>query len=74
MNWFFDLSEKIVKVLTWEDRTVSSIILGVLIIAYFLLAFIPIREIVALGLVNKFRKDGTMFKRRYWSNYECARI
>jgi hypothetical protein len=67
------LTEKIYKVLIWEQPKTSDKIFYGLCIAWFAVTFIPLRLVIALAIVNKFRKGSNYYKSRYDSNYECAK-
>lgn len=70
----FDLVEKIRKLIHWEDQKSSTIALVGLLIAFFVVTFIPLRFIIILWLFGKFNKGSTYYKRRYIGNRECCRI
>mmetsp|Transcript_37548 Transcript_37548/g.49384 ORF Transcript_37548/g.49384 Transcript_37548/m.49384 type:complete len:125 (-) Transcript_37548:391-765(-) len=74
IDWLFDLIEKIAKLIYWEDQTASTITLVILLLAFFVVTFIPLRCIIILWLFGKFSKGSTYYKRRYISNRECCRI
>jgi len=48
--------------------------LVVLLLAFFVVTFIPLRSIIILWLFGKFGKGATYYKKRYISNRECCRI
>ena len=74
IDWLFDLIEKLSKLIYWEDQQASTITLVVLLLAFFVVTFIPLRFIIILWLFGKFGKGSTYYKRRYISNRECCRI
>jgi hypothetical protein len=69
-----DTVEKIKKLLTWEDTAASQKVFVVIIIAFLVLSFFPIRLIVCLGLIGKFKKGSTYYQRKHIGNKECCRI
>lgn len=66
--------EKVSKLLYWEDQQASTIVLVVLLLAFLVVTFIPLRTIIIIWLFGKFGKGSTYYKRRYISNRECCRI
>lgn len=70
----FDLVEKLRKLIYWEDQKSSTITLVVLLLAFFVVTFIPLRTIIVIWLIGKFKKGSTYYKRRYIGNRECCRI
>lgn len=70
----FDLVEKLSKLIYWENQKASTIMLFVLLIAFFVVTFIPIRGILLVWAVAKFNKGSRYYQRRYVSNRECCRI
>ena len=66
--------EKIRKLIHWEDQTSSTIVLVVLLLAFFVVTFIPLRFVIILWLFGKFKKGSTYYKTRYIGNRECCRI
>ena len=70
----FDLVEKLRKLIYWEDQKSSTITLVVLLLAFFVVTFIPLRFIIILWIIGKFNKGATYYKRRYIGNRECCRI
>ena len=70
----FDLIEKVRKLIYWEDQKASTIVLVVLLIAFFVVTFIPLRFIIVLWLFGKFGKGSKHYRRRYIGNRECCRI
>ena len=69
IGWYFDLIEKIFKVFTWQYPKTSELFFGLLIVAWMVVSFIPIRQFVAIGILAKFHKESKFFKQRYISNY-----
>ena len=57
----FDLIEKLEKLLTWQDQGASTIVLAVILIAFFVVTFIPLRMIIILWLTGKFGKGSTWY-------------
>ena len=74
IDFVFDLVEKIRKLIFWEDQTASTIVLVFLLIAFFVVTFIPLRFVIILWLFGKFSKGSRYYKRRYIGNRECCRI
>jgi len=73
-GWFFDLCQKLLKILSWEEPSESNIVLIVLIVAFLVVSFVPLRVIICLALVNKFHEGSTWYERRWISNQECCKI
>ena len=63
-----------VKTFQWNNKRTSDHILGILIIAWVVVSFVPIRVFVVLGLLKKWNVESRFYKRRYINNYECSRI
>lgn len=74
VGWYFDLVEKFVKAFSWTNVSTSSLIMYLLLVAWVVVTFIPIRGVIALGIFKKFDTESRFYKRRYISNYECSRI
>lgn len=74
VGWYFDLIEKVFKVFSWAEPQTSDLILVLLVVAFLVVSFVPIRPFVALGLIGKFNTESRFYKRRYISNYECSII
>ena len=74
MDLVLDLVEKLRKLIYWEDQKSSTITLVVLLLAFFVVTFIPLRFIIILWIIGKFNKGSTYYKRRYIGNRECCRI
>lgn len=74
IGWYFDLIEKIFKVFSWAEPQTSDLILWLLVVAWVVVSYIPIRPFVALGLIGKFNTESKFYKRRYISNYNCSMI
>lgn len=74
VNWFFDLKEKESEIKEWNEPVISTMVLTVLIIAFFAVTFLPIRPIIVFVIFSKFGKDGLKHKNRYINNVECSRI
>lgn len=74
IGWYFDLLEKIYKVFNFREADTSELILKLLVVAWLVVTFVPIRPFVALGIINKFITESRFYKRRYVSNYECSII
>lgn len=68
MNWFFDLCQKFLKILSWDEPKESNVVLIVLIVAFLVVSFVPLRVIICLALVNKFHEGSTWYERRWISN------
>jgi len=73
VGWFFDLTEKMYKMLTWEQPRTSDKILYGLCLAWFAVTFIPLRTVISLAIINKFIKGNNYFKSRWISNYQCSK-
>ena len=73
-DYAFDLIEKLEKLLTWEDQEASTVVLVVILLAFFVVTFIPLRTIICLALVAKFNKGSTWYFRKDQGNRECCRI
>ena len=69
-----DLVEKLRKLLYWEDQWASTVALVVILLAFFVVTFIPLRMVIILWLYKKFKRGSTWYKRRYIGNRECCRI
>jgi hypothetical protein len=74
VGWYFDLLEKFYKVFQYNKESTSLLISLMLVGAWVVVSFIPIRPFVALGIINKFNTESRFYKRRYISNYECSMI
>ena len=73
-DYAFDLIEKLEKLLKWEDQEASTVVLVVILLAFFVVTFIPLRTIICLALVAKFNKGSTWYRRRWVGNRECCKI
>jgi len=69
-----DTAEKMKKLLTWEDPATSQKIMFLILGAFLVVSFIPIRLIACIGLIEKFNKGSKYYKRKYIGNKECCRI
>ena len=74
MDTAFDLIEKLEKLLTWQDQDASTVVLVVILIAFFVVTFIPLRVIICLWLIGKFNKGSTWYYRKWIGNRECCKI
>ena len=74
MDNTFDLIEKLEKLLTWQDQEASTIVLVVILLAFFVVTFIPLRTIICAWLIGKFKKGSTWYYRRWVGNRECCKI
>ena len=54
VGWYFDLIDKIYKMLCWEQPRTSDKILYGLCLAWFAVTFIPLRTVISLAIINKF--------------------
>jgi hypothetical protein len=71
---FSDFVEKTEKLLCWQDRKTSSVFLLVLIVAFFVVSFLPLRYFVIVGLLLKFNRGKTYYQRRFIGNQEVCKI
>lgn len=62
VGWFFDLVEKIYRMLIWDQPKTSDKFLYGLCLAWFAVTFIPLRTVIALAIVNKFVKGSKYYK------------
>ena len=69
-----DLVEKLRKLIYWEDQKSSTIVLVVLLLAFFVVTFIPLRWIIVIALIGKFNKGSKYYRRRNMGNRETCRI
>ena len=60
--------------LTWKNRRISWLVFLVIVLAFFGASFLPIRFFVAIGLLKKFHRGSSFYKRRYYGNREAALI
>ncbi len=74
VTWFFDMCQKLMKILSWEENTASDIVLLVLIVVFLVVSFVPLRVIICAVLINKFVEGSTWYERRWISNQECCKI
>lgn len=74
VGWYFDLVEKIFKMFSYTNPSTSDLFLGIFILLFLVVSFIPIRIFVILGIIDKFQTESKFYKRRYISNYECSII
>lgn len=74
VGWYFDLVEKIFKMFSYENPSTSDLFLGIFVVLFIVVSFIPIRFVVILGILDKFHTESKFYKRRYISNYECCSI
>ena len=72
IGWYFDLIEKVFKVFSWSEPRTSDLILWLLIVAFLVVTFVPIRPLIALALIKKFHVESKFYKRKFISNYEIA--
>ena len=70
----FDLIEKLEKLLTWQDQDASTVVLVVILLAFFVVTFIPLRTIICIALIAKFNKGSTWYRRKWVGNRECCKI
>lgn len=73
VGWFFDLVEKIYRMLIWDQPKTSDKFLYGLCLAWFAVTFLPLRTVIALAIVNKFFKGSKYYKQRWISNYQCSK-
>jgi hypothetical protein len=66
--------EKSGKLLTWHDPKTSRRFLLILLVIFIVVTFLPLRFFVILGLLKKFNRGKTYYKRRYTGNKEACKI
>ena len=60
LDLIFDTIEKMRKLMLWHDWEASKIALFMILIAFFIVSFVPLRFVICLWLINKF-KDGSNY-------------
>lgn len=65
---YLDLVEKFYKLFTWTEPQTSDLVLSIFVVLWIVVSFIPIRPVVALGIIGKFNTESKFYKRRYISN------
>lgn len=68
------IAEKLKNLIFWRSRTATLFALFLLIVSYLGLAFLPLRYILIVFYVFKFKKGYTFYERVYKNNIECGRI
>jgi hypothetical protein len=74
LDIFSDIIDKTGKLINWEDKRTSKAFFVFLICVFIVVTLLPIRYFVILGLLMKFSKGKTYYKRRYDSNKEAIKI
>lgn len=60
--------------LTWQDRKASLTFLTLILIGLMVVTFLPLRFFICLGLIKKFARGSSYYKRKYNSNVQCMKI
>lgn len=78
LDGFSDFVEKAEKLLLWQDQETSGVFLFGLILAFFVVTFLPLRYFVIIGcklqkahliiVLMKFRRGQTYYQRRFVGN------
>jgi len=64
----FDAIEKIYFVLTWQNKKASLTLLTLILVGLMVVTFLPLRFFICLGLIKKFARGSSYYKRKYNSN------
>jgi hypothetical protein len=74
LDIFSNFIEKSEKLMHWQDYDTSYAFFVVLLIAFFVVTFLPLRYFVLIGILKKFNRGSTYYQRKYTGNKEVCKI
>jgi hypothetical protein len=74
LDIFSNFIEKSEKLMHWQDYDTSYAFFVVLLIAFFVVTYLPLRYFVLIGILKKFNRGSTYYQRKYTGNKEVCKI